>query len=617
MPHAPAVHVADLRFAYPSPLPGGSPIHALNGVDLDIAPGEFVAVMGPVGAGKSTLCFALNGAIPHAIEGEFHGQVVVNGQDTRDAPMGSLALQVGLVFEDAQAQLFNASVADEVAFGLEAMGLPVDEIERRIAEALHIVGLADLNRSPQTLSGGEQKRLALASVYAMRPPTLVLDEPTSGLDPRGRREVLGAIDRLRRERERGMTVVMTTQDAEAVLHFADRVVILKQGRTALEGSLADVFARVDQMDEWGIDVSQIARLSHLLQERTGRRFTFLRTEEAVRTLSGFCRTEKPDRAPRLPGSFPSPWTGVSQSGDDTLRSQAEVKRAPCAMPRAPEAPRKPDPTLVEIQDLSYRYPNADAFALSGVDLRVTRGEWLAVIGVNGSGKSTLIKHFNGLLKPSHGVVHVDGQDTRTLQVGELARTVGYLPQNPDRQIFAATVWEEVAYGPRQLGLREKPLDDRVAETLDLLSLAPYADHPPAVLGYGLRRQVALAAVLAMNASLLVLDEPAAGLDRKAIAQLIEIVAQRHRRGTTVGMITHDLGLASQCADRVVVLCQGRLVAQGSPQKVLTDIDALNRVGLEPLPVTRLAHALLLPAPLPLSAEELIDRLCPLPGVDDG
>jgi energy-coupling factor transport system ATP-binding protein len=452
----------------------------------------------------------------------------------------------------------------------------------------------------------------------MQPPILVLDEPTSGLDPRGRREVLQAIDRLRRERGGGMAVVMATQDAEAALHFADRVVVLQGGRVALEGCPADVLAQVDRMRAWGIDVPQLASLAHLLGERSGRRFAFLHIEEAVQALAevdGASRT-------RLEHIYPAP----AESAIRRLQTRLEhIYPAPAesAIRRLQTRLGRGEGSLgdalhhIEIQGLSYRYPRAEAFALADVDLQVRRGEWLAVIGINGSGKSTLIKHFNGLLKPTHGVVCVNGQDTRTLQVGELARTVSFLPQNPDRQIFAASVWDEVAYGPRQLGLRGDALDERVAETLDLLDLAPYAAHPPAVLGYGLRRQVALAGVLAMNTPLLALDEPTAGLDRLAISRLIAIAARRQQQGTTVVMITHDLRLAAEHADRVVVLFRGCVVAQGSPQQVLADLELLDRVGLEPLPVTRLAHALCLPVPLPLTAEALADRLCPLPGYAPG
>jgi energy-coupling factor transport system ATP-binding protein len=488
--------------------------------------------------------------------------------------MGHLAMRVGLVFEDVQVQLFNSTVADEIAFGLEAIGLPTAEIEARIDATLARVGLAGFRRrAPRTLSGGEQKRVALASVLAMYPRLLILDEPTAGLDPRGRHEVLAAIELLRGEREQSMTVVMATQDAEAAARFADHVVILDQGRIVLSGPPGEVFAQVERFDAWGIEVPQLARLAHQLGERTGQSFSFLRLPQTEQGLAGV-----------LDACFGPP-------------------------PAAAEGhePSVSDP-VIEMRSLAYRYPSAEGWALSDVDLDVKHGEWLAVVGVNGSGKSTLIKHLNGLLKPSRGTVYVDGQDTCPCQVGELARTIGYLPQNPDHMIFTASVHEELAYGPYQLGLRGTALDERVQETLSALDLLAYADHPPAVLGYGLRRQVALASVLAMRTPVLALDEPTVGLDRGITERLLSIIADRHRQGTTVIMITHDLRWVARYAQRVVILYQGRLVAQGTARDVLADSDLLAEVGLEPLPVTSLAQSLHWPPPLPLVVDDLIARL---------
>lgn len=548
---------------------------ALQGLDLDVTEGAFVALMGPVGAGKSTLCMALNGAIPHVLEGELDGTVIVCGKNTRDVSMGQLVAQVGLVLEDVEAQLFNASVADEIAFGQEGLGLPPSEIEARMRSVLALVGLEGLEeRVPRTLSGGEQKRLALASVLAMQPRLLVLDEPTSGLDPRGRHQVLAAIDRLRRESSWGMTVVMATQDAEAAARFADRIALLREGRIVLEGAPRQFFAQVEHLDAWGIDVPQLARLAHRLNQETGKSLFFVDPRAAGQVLA---KAEFED-LPSLP-----------------------------VRPATKPVPGLAEP-IVEIAGLGYQYAGGAAPALSDIDLLIRRGEWLALIGVNGSGKSTLIRHLNGLLKPSSGLVTVEGQDTRASRIGELARTVSYLPQNPDHLLFAATVWREVAYGPRQLGLRGKGLDARVSDTLHLLGLSAYAEYPPAVLSYGLRRQVALASVLAMQSPILALDEPTVGLDRGAAARLLNVVAERHRQGTTVVMITHDLRWVARYAQQVVVLSEGCLAGCGPCRNMLADIDLLKEAGLDPLPVTTLAHLRGLSPPLPVSVGELLSRV---------
>jgi len=528
--------------------------------------------MGPVGAGKSTLCLSLNGAIPHAVDGQFKGQVLIDGQDTRSVSMGQLSMQVGFVFENAQAQLFSATVADEVAFGLEAMGLPVVEIERRIVDSLALVGLSGMEqRVPQTLSGGEQRRLALASVLAMRPSILVLDEPTSGLDPLGRQHILDVLHRLRRESGRELTVVMATQDAEAVAQFADRVVVLQEGRVALVGAPRQVLGRVEQMEAWGIDVPQLARLAAILAARTGRAFDFVRMEEAQAALGGFV-----DRGPE----------------------EQEVPFPSSA------------PAAIEIDGLAHRYPGTQEWALQDISLKVARGDWLAVVGVNGAGKSTLIKHLNGLLAPTRGNVRICGRDAAGRQVGDLAHSVAYLPQDPDKLIFCSTVYQEVAYGPQQLGVTGRALEDRVRETLEWLDLQAYERYPPAVLGYGLRRQVALASVLAMQTPILALDEPAVGLDWGAVQRLMDVLARRRRDGMTVVMISHDLRLVARYANRVAVLDRGRLIAHAPAGQVLAAVDTLLGAGLVPLPVTELARRLDMQSPLPVRAVELADRLGP-------
>jgi len=564
-----AIQVENLHVAYPAPLPHLSQIDALKGIDLCVQAGECVALLGAVGAGKTTLCLALSGAIPQAVDCTMKGRVTVGGQDTRATPMAELALTVGLVPENAAAYLFTATVADEVAFGLESLGLDADEIERRVAETLTDLGLDGLdNRAPQTLSGGEQKRLAMACAMAMRPAILLLDEPTAGLDPRGRRQIMAIINRLRREY--GMTVLMASQDIEAVVQLADRAVMLHDGCVAFDGPLGALLAQPSILLKRGLDIPQLAELATELSRHSGQTFTFYRPDEAARALAG--HAERP---------------------------------ADVAAPPPSDDSRTP---LIVLDNVTYCYPEATRPALCGINFQIARGDWLAIIGINGSGKSTLIRHLNGLLKPGSGTVWVNGMDTRQHSVGQLARVVSYLPQNPDRQIFAARVYDEVAYGPRQLGLRGTELDERVHTALAMLDLIAYAEHPPAVLSYALRRRVVLAATLAMASPVLALDEPDVGLDRWLSEQMMDLIAQRHRQGTTVVMITHDLRMVARYAQRVIVMYEGQLVAQGTPATILADVDMLHRVDLDELPVTALARRLGLSAPLPVSVADLAARL---------
>jgi energy-coupling factor transporter ATP-binding protein EcfA2 len=544
--------VEDLHYAYPPLTPGGEPIPVLKGVDLRVRRGEFLAIMGPTGVGKTTLCLTLNSILPHLMGGTFEGKVVVARMDTTDQVPGEMSHKVGIVFQDPESQLFNMTVEDEVAFGLESLGLAPSEMEERIAWALEVVRLPGLRkRHPLQLSGGQKKRLAIATVLAMRPQVLVLDEPVTGLDPLGRHEVLSVIEKLKRKGE--VTVVMVEQDAEAVMTWADRVVIMEGGRLVLEGSPREVFSQVEALHGWGLAVPQMSELAHLFNQRQERAFEFVTEDEAFSTLAAKLHPE-------------------------TQYSIANI-----------QYPVSSDHSLaIQVENLHYRYDD-DPPALAGINLSAEAGDFLAVVGQNGSGKTTLVKHFNGLLRPTHGRVLVLGQDTAGQSVGQLARKVGYLFQNPDHQIFAPTVWTEVAFGPRNLGFSEGEAADRTTEALALFGLTDQADIPPAVLGYGLRRKVTLAAVWAMRPQILVLDEPTAGLDWRGTRTLMEAITDLNSQDHTIVLVTHDMKLVAEFAAQVLVLSQGQILAYGPTRQVFQQEAILQKAFLAPPPITALAR----------------------------
>ena len=546
-----AIRIEDLHYAYPPTVPGGAPVPALRGLDLTVEPGEFVAVMGATGAGKTTLCLALNGLVPQSTGGTFRGDVWVAGRNTKAHPVAALATEVGLVFQDAESQLFNMTVEDEVAFGPESLGLPREEIESRIRWALEVVGLLHLrHRSPAHLSGGQQRRLAIAAVLAMRPAVLVLDEPTAGLDPLGRRTVLAVLAELRRQ---GATVIMATQDAEAAATLADRVIVLEAGRIALQGTPQEVFEQVDRLHALGLDVPQMAELSR----RLGIQPPCLTVEQAFQALMGRI-------APPPDGREPAVALPIGSS----------------AFP------------AIAFEDVWYRYENG-VQALEGVELTVGTGEYIALIGANGSGKTTLAKHVNGLLQPQRGRVFVLGRDIRGTPTGELARQVGYVFQNPDHQIFAPSVREEIAFGPRNLGLSRTEVAARVEAALETFDLTSLADVPPATLGYGQRHLIALAAVHAMQPQVLILDEPTVGLDRRLTMRLTEWVAERHAAGATVLFITHDMRVAAR-APRCLVMDRGQVILDAPTAEVFAHSELLARAGIAPPPIVELGHRLGLP-----------------------
>ncbi|MCX7682561.1 MAG: energy-coupling factor transporter ATPase [Anaerolineae bacterium] len=555
--------IRDLRYAYPPLTPAGDPIQVLRGVNLEVEKGTFIAIMGPTGAGKTTLCMALNGLIPHSVGGIFEGEVMVCGMNTREHPVPRLASRVGVVFQDADSQFFNTTVEDEVAFGPETLGLPPAEIEARITWALDVVGMSGLRtRSPFQLSGGQKQRVAIAAILAMRPDILVLDEPTSGLDPIGKQEVFRAIESLR-QREH-ITIVLVEQEAEQIARFADQVAVLYEGRIVLTDVPEKVFAQVELMHELGVSVPQVAELAVRLNARHNTRSVFVRLEDAWRALSQL--------VPR-----------------QTCTPVCPLSRRPVGTSR----PGKRE-AIIQVRDLWYHY-TPEITALQGITLDIEEGDFVAIIGQNGSGKTTLAKHFNGLLKPSAGRVLVEGRDTRGLQVRELARSVGYVFQNPDHQIFCATTWEEVAFGPRNLGLEGRELEERVEEALVRFGLLDYASVPPAILGFGLRRKIGVASIYAMRPRIVVLDEPTAGLDRRSVLELMGTIQELNRAGHTIILITHDMRLVCEFARRTILLSEGRVLAYDETRAVFRDLEMLRAACIEPPQITQLAIKMAHPA----------------------
>lgn len=570
----PAIVLDNLHFAYPPLIEGGLPVQVLRGLSLRLPAGQALAIIGPTSSGKSTLALILAGLAPEMTGGQLRGRASIDGLDTATTPAAQLSVRLGLVFQEPERQLFNMTVADEVAFGLESRGLPPAEIGPRMAWALDSVGLEGLEeRAPWQLSGGQQKRLAIATVLAMRPPILVLDEPMAGLDPLGRREVAALLADLKANS--GATVLVIDKDAEFVARWAERVVVLAGGQFVLDGSPAGVFQQVQRLRELGVAVPQVAELAGRL-ELAGPAGQFLTARQAADSLRPLLELARPAQSARHA-------TG-DQEGRQSISSPAETDPAPSSSP------------AVDLQQLRFAYEGG-AQALDGVDLRIPRGQFLAIVGPNGGGKSTLARHLNGLLRPQAGSVAILGRPAQDQSVGELARQVGYVFQNPDQQIFAPSVREEVAYGPQNLGLRGDKLAERVAEALAAFGLAELADMPPAVLGYGLRRLVTIASVWAMQPAIWVLDEPTTGLDAHYTGLLLDRLRHLHQAGRTILLITHDLRLVAAAAQRVIVLHQGRVALDGSPTTVLADGERLAAFGLRPPPIVRLS-ALLAPAGFP-------------------
>ncbi|HQA69241.1 MAG TPA: ATP-binding cassette domain-containing protein [Aggregatilineales bacterium] len=554
------IRVESLRYRYPPLTPGGEWTTALDNVSFVVPRGTCLAVTGPNNAGKSTLMLAVAGLAPRLTSGHLEGQIVVAGHDAQAAPPGALADAIGLVLQDPSGQLFNPSVEEEVAWGLENLGLPPAEMRERIAWALDAVGLADvpLTQPPQSLSGGQQKRLALAAALALRPQILVLDEPSGGLAPAARAEMVEVLADLRARS--GLTLLLAESDPSVIAALADEVLVLDGGRVTAHGSPREIYPALSRQPGSPVPVPPASRFAATANERPGLDLTCLTAAEAVEQAGRYPLGECP------PPSSPAP-----------------------AAPADPAAP-----PAIQLEGVAFAYDPARP-VLRGIDLTVRPGEFVALTGDNGAGKTTFARHLIGLLTPTRGTVTIAGLRTSQHRIGEIARVVGFAYQNPELQIFSPTVREEVAFGPRNLGLRGAALDEAVEAALCRFGLEAIAEHPPAALSFSDRRMVALASIAAMRTPILVLDEPTVGLDAVGQARVLAWLAERHREGATVLLITHDMELAARSAQRLLVLDAGRIIADGPPGEVFTRPDVLRTAALEPPFAVRFATGLGRPA----------------------
>ena len=495
-----ALRYDDVRFAYP----GGPP--ALGGIDLEVAQGEVLLVVGSSGSGKSTLLRCGNGLVPHVSGGRFGGEVVVAGRSTRTHPPRALADVVGFVHQDPEAQLVVDAVERDVAFVLENLGMQAPAMRRRVEEVLDALGIAHLrHRSPATLSGGERQRCAIAGALAAGPLVLLLDEPTSQLDPQGADDVLAAIGRL--SDDLGSTVLLAEHRLERAAPLATSAVLVEGGRIAAAGS-----------------------------------------PEVV--LAGYPGAPTVTRLGRALGWDPLPLT-VRQARAQAGGAAAAL--APGGHAPAPPPTRAGGSTLVRATDL--RVDLGGRTVLSGVDLDVVEGEVVALLGRNGAGKSTLLRALAGLIG---------------LRAGRVTRAgaVAYVPQDPGALLFRPTVRSEVEETLRLLGAGRAGGGAEVDRWLDVLGLAPLEDRHPRSLSGGERQRLAVAAVAVGGAPVLALDEPTRGMDAESRAALERAVRDHAAGGGAVVLATHDVELAARCATRAVVLGDGEVVAQGEARTVL-------------------------------------------------
>jgi len=484
---------------------------AIQNITFEAQPGEVLLIAGASGCGKTTLIRCINGLVPRSYKGEMKGRVLLFGEETTSWKLSQISQKIGTVLQDPERQILGTKVLNEVAFGLENLNLLREEILQRVDEALKFLKIFHLrDRETFTLSGGEKQKVALAGVLAMRPSILLLDEPLASLDPASAQD---ALDTARFLADQGMTILMVEHRVEDVLRIKpERVMFMREGDIRYLGNL----------------------------EGLSKAVNYHEVKLSAKDIVERARQDPPPAEIRL-----LPGAASTGSREDAL---------------------------VRFENVAFGY-ESDVEVLHGINLEIKRGDVIAVLGPNGAGKTTFVKHAIGLLKPKSGRVLVDGHDTKNASVAQIAGTLGYVFQSPSHMLFAPTVQEELAFGPRNLKHSKEQIEKEVNGALQIVNLSDKGQDPPLALSFGQQKRVSIAAILAMQSRILIMDEPTAGQDYQNYMNFMDSILQLPSFEAIL-FITHDVDLAVIYANRVLIVNDGRLIADGKPPDVLRDIDRL-------------------------------------------
>lgn len=537
--------VENLSFKYRT-----RPEVAIEDISFELKPGELLLVAGSSGCGKTTLARCINGLIPRSYRGERSGKVLLYGKEISGMKIPEMAQMVGTLLQDPERQIVASNVYNEIAFGPENLGLPRDEIVTRVDLAMSRLKMEYLReREAFNLSGGEKQKLALAGLLAMNPSILLLDEPLASLDPASAHEALEVFRSLADE---GKTIILIEHRVEDALEARpDRLLYMEDGQVKYLGHIHDLPSEIDH--------KQVKLPAQWVVQRV----------KATHAAKGSAPRHK-----------------VQEGGEP----------------------------LVVFEDVDFRYNDESPLILQNVNLQIHPGDLVAVLGPNGAGKSTLVKHAIGLLRPTRGRVFVKREDTRMLSIAQIARVLGYVFQSPTHMLFAPTVREELEFGPKNLAFEPELMNRSVTESLTTVNLNGLEEYPPLGLSFGQQKRTTIAAVLAMQSKILILDEPTAGQDFANYTRFMDAFCNASD-GThsiltanfaSTLFITHDLDLALTYANRVLLVGDKHIVADGKPEEVLKDVDLLLKYRIRPTSLLRLNLDLLPRTKRFLPAESLAE-----------
>ena len=503
--------INDLSFRYHS-----RSERALKHVSFSVNPGEVLLIAGSSGCGKTTLMRCINGLIPNAYQGDVEGDIQLFGKSVFEMEMSEISQTVGTILQDPERQILGTYVLNDVAFGLESLGMPRNEILNQVDQALDHMGILHLrDRETFGTSGGEKQKIALAGVLAMQPKILLLDEPLASLDPASAHEALQIFRKLADE---GLSVMIVEHRVEDVLAIEpERVIYMDDGEVSYQGNREGLLNAVDY--------TQIKLPAEIVIERASS-----------------------DPPPQF----------------EPILTKDKIQ---------PE-------TLVKFDQVHFRYDDDLPFVLNDINFEINTGDVIAILGHNGSGKTTMVKHALSLLKPSQGNVYLEGSDTKDISVATAAKSVGYVFQSPTQMLFAPTVADELAFGPKNLNMPKDSIQENIQWAIETVNLQEELETPPLALSFGQQKRISIAAVLSMRSRILMMDEPTAGQDYWNYRTFMDAILQMPGFDSIV-FITHDLDLALIYANRILILYDGRIVADGPPEEVLSDEARLMQCRILP------------------------------------
>lgn len=536
------VRVKNLKYKYPE-----STSFALDDISFTVEKGEFIGIVGMNTAGKTTLCYALSGLVPHFFKGAYGGDVYIGDMDVLSHEISEITASVGLVFENPFSQMTGAkfTVYDEIAFGLENQGVPRDVMHERVRESMKLLDIEGLReKNPFSLSGGQMQRVAIASVIAMKPDILILDEPTSQLDPEGAEEVFRVVETLA---DGGMSIIMVEQKVEKLATYADRILLVHEGKLIEDAKPAKIFSR-DDLHEYGVEPPVYVKIARALG---------LRNEET--------------------GHYPVSLDEMPIDRDIQFRSDDNIR-----------AVSKTTSELT-LRDLHFSYEKGQD-VIRGLNVTLS-GEPIAIIGQNGAGKTTFVKLLKALLKPDSGEISLDGTPISKTTAAKLASRIGLIFQNPNDQIFKHKVIDEVMFGPLNIGQSNEEASANAKKMLSLVGLADKADENPYDLSLAERKMVAMASILAMDTDIVIFDEPTMGQDVRGKAKVKEIIHSLHQAGKLVICILHDMDFVADTFSRTIIFSNGGMLFDGPTRVAFAQKEALRLARVEQPHLTKLVQRL--------------------------